>query len=97
MFVAVDSAGRKVNPLDNDLDELRLMSNSKQLLCPECLTGVRFAAGPQVTAHFKHIHLLDCKYDSEPETAEHLKGKMLIRNWLLDQFPEAQVEFESFC
>lgn len=94
MFVAIDNAGRKVNPLDNDLDELRLMSNSKQLLCPECLTGVRFAAGPQVTAHFKHIHLLDCTYDSEPETAEHLKGKMLIRNWLLEQFPEAQVEFE---
>lgn len=40
MFVAVDSAGRKVNPLDNDQDELRLMSNSKQVLCPECLTAV---------------------------------------------------------
>lgn len=94
MFVAMDQFGNKLNPIDTEEEGLRLLSKSKMLFCPECLTVVRFASGEQVTAHFKHVHSPDCTYDSEPETEEHLKGKMLIRNWLVNRYPEVHVEFE---
>ncbi|WP_404459774.1 competence protein CoiA [Sutcliffiella horikoshii] len=94
MFVAIDQFGNKLNPIETEEEELRLLSKSKMLFCPECLTVARFASGEQVTAHFKHVQSPDCTYDSEPETEEHLKGKMQIRNWLVKRYPEVYVEFE---
>lgn len=94
MFVAIDQFGNKVNPIDTPEEELRLLSKSKMLFCPECQTTVRFASGEQVTAHFKHVHSPDCTYDSEPETEEHLQGKKLIRNWLVERYSDVHVEFE---
>jgi len=94
MFIAIDQLGNKLNPLDTPEEELRLLSKSKMLFCPECSNVLRFAAGEKVTAHFKHVNSPDCTYDSEPETEEHLRGKVLIRNWILQQYPNVQVEFE---
>lgn len=94
MFVAVNHLNKRVNPIDTTEELLRYQSKNKQLFCPECNSRVRFASGEQVTAHFKHVNKQDCSYDWEPETEEHLRGKVLIRNWLVKQYPEAQVEFE---
>src|SRR5699024_6169521 len=94
MFVAVNHINEKVNPIDTTEELLRYQSKNKQLFCPECKGQVRFASGEQVTAHFKHVNKQDCSYDWEPETEEHLRGKILIRNWLVKQYPKAQVEFE---
>ncbi|WP_078557239.1 competence protein CoiA [Bacillus alkalicellulosilyticus] len=94
MFVAVDQFGSKVNPIVTAEEELRILSRSKMIFCPECKSVVRFASGKQVTAHFKHVHSPDCTYDSEPETEEHLRGKVLIRNWLVERYSDVRVEFE---
>jgi competence protein CoiA len=94
LFVANDLNGNKVNPFDTPIEDLRFLSRAKQLFCPECETVVRFASGEQVTAHFKHVNSPDCTYDSEPETEEHIKGKILIRNWLVNRYPNVKVEFE---
>lgn len=94
MFIAIDQHGKKVNPLDTPEEELRLLSKSKMIFCPECQGQVRYASGEQVTAHFKHVHSPNCSYESEPETEEHLKGKMLIRNWLIERYSDVHVEFE---
>jgi len=94
MFVAINHLNERVNPIDTGEKLLRYQSKNKQLFCPECKSQVLFASGEQVTAHFKHVNKQDCSYDWELETEEHLRGKILIRNWLIKQYPEAQVEFE---
>jgi competence protein CoiA len=94
MFIAKDHHGNSVNPIDTIEEELRLLSRSKLLFCPECQTVVRFYSGEIVTAHFKHVNNPECTNESEPETEEHVKGKILIRNWLKAKYPSVQVEFE---
>jgi competence protein CoiA len=94
VFIAIDQFGNKVSPIENSEEELRLLSRSKMLFCPECQSVLRFASGVQVSAHFKHDHNSDCSYDSEPETEEHIQGKIQIRNWLVQNYPDAHVEFE---
>ncbi|MEH7249256.1 competence protein CoiA family protein [Neobacillus niacini] len=92
--MAIDQFGNKVNPIDTPIEELRLLSGAKMIFCPECGTIVKFASGEHVTAHFKHGPNLDCTYESEAESEEHIKGKVLIRNWLVERFKDVHVEFE---
>jgi competence protein CoiA len=94
MFVAIDQHGNTVNPIDMPEEELRLLSKSKLLFCPECKTVVRFYSTEKVTAHFKHVNSPECTYESEPETEEHVRGKVILMNWLKAKYPSIQVEFE---
>jgi competence protein CoiA len=94
MFIAIDQGENTVNLIDTPEEELRLLSSSGMIFCPDCKRQVRYYSGEQRTAHFKHVHSPDCTYESEPETEEHIKGKILIRKWLQQLFPDIQVEFE---
>lgn len=78
-------------------EELRLLSNAGLLKCPIpiCNKEVIFKCGSKKIAHFAHKS--QCVYtDHEPETIEHLKGKLILKEWLKKIFPDSKVELESW-
>ncbi|MGF9977321.1 competence protein CoiA [Viridibacillus arvi] len=94
MLVAVDMTGKKRIALLEDKDELKMLSSSNQLSCPQCHRRAFFHAGVKKLFHFKHESHVECINDGEPETFEHLNGKLLIYKWLKDNYSEAKIELE---
>lgn len=95
MYVAIDDEGNKIIPFEfEDRDQIRILSERKKLFCPECGNRVVFHAGSRKTEHFKHWRLDKCENDSEAETEEHIKGKILIYDYLKRRYPGSHVEFE---
>ncbi|MDD9267861.1 competence protein CoiA [Paenibacillus sp. GCM10023248] len=95
MYVAVTESGKKIIPFQfENENEIRLLSEGKKLQCPECGDRVIFHSGPKRMGHFKHWRVRKCENDWEPETEEHIKGKLLMYSYLKEKFPQAQVEFE---
>ncbi|WP_081483419.1 competence protein CoiA family protein [Solibacillus silvestris] len=44
--------------------------------------------------HFYDEAHIDCSFVGEPETQEHLEGKLAIYNWLKEQYPNAYIALE---
>lgn len=97
MLTAVNQLGEKVASLQNDKKFLRKLSNERKLYCPYCHANLIFHAGTQRIYHFKHYHS-ECTFETEPETVEHLMGKVTIYNWLkgfmVGRYPSAIIETE---
>ncbi|BAU29740.1 uncharacterized protein DUF3895 [Aneurinibacillus soli] len=96
MFSAVTKEGHSVNCIHNSEDWLRQLTNvEKRVICPECKEQMVFRAGRLRRAHFAHQPKVVCTYPYyEPETKEHLEGKLLLYNKLRGLFPKSQVEIE---
>lgn len=94
MLAAIDQNGKKRIAYLEDEETLRNLYEKELLVCPECGTAVTLAAGSRRIHHFRHRSHVTCSYDSEPESAEHIKGKLFIYEWLTKRFPEAVVELE---
>ncbi|WP_246938528.1 competence protein CoiA [Bacillus pinisoli] len=94
MLVAIDQYGNKISPITKNTEEIKFLSQCKVLYCSECEKPVTFFSGQKQVPHFRHDKILNCVYESEPETKEHLEGKIQIYNWLKELFPDAQVEME---
>lgn len=74
----------------------RILSGSDKLFCPNCGAIVKFKKGKVKTPHFSHKSV-ECEYvGSEPETADHIKGKAMLHDWLVQKFPTANVEYEVY-
>lgn len=94
MLAAIDQNGKKRIAHLEDEDTLRSLYEKESLVCTECGTAVILVAGPRRIHHFKHRSHVPCAYDSEPESAEHIQGKLFIYDWLTNRFPEAVIELE---
>lgn len=94
MLTAIDIEGNKRIPYMENTSLLRILSNEQKIHCPECETPVTLVAGSRKITHFRHHPNVECSYNSEPETEEHLKGKILLYEWLKKKYPEAKVELE---
>ena len=76
--------------------ELRRLSSARQLTCPGCKATVILHAGSVRTHHFAHLPGAVCTAPlTEPETEEHLSGKLLIARWLHACLPDAQIIVEA--
>lgn len=95
IFVAVDSEGNKRFAFEEDKDALRKLSKSKELSCPNCRKKAYFHGGIKRIHHFNHEPHVECSFTGEPETQEHLSGKLLIYNWLKNQYPNAYIALEQ--
>ncbi|MEC0105346.1 competence protein CoiA family protein [Paenibacillus taichungensis] len=74
----------------------RTLSRTDKLFCPNCRGTVTFNKGKVKLPYFSHKSV-ECEYvGSEPETADHLKGKALLYDWLQQKFPKASVEYEVY-
>ncbi len=75
--------------------ELLRQWSTKQLRCPDCLHPIKYRHGNHVSPHFAHVE--KCVYEyREPETVEHLKGKMLLVQWLKEILPQNQTFTEYY-
>ncbi|QGT99480.1 hypothetical protein SYNTR_0887 [Candidatus Syntrophocurvum alkaliphilum] len=93
MFIVQDKYGTRISALDDNVSKLKTMSKNGELFCPECNSSMIFRAGEKKIKHFAHKS--ECSYlYHEPETLEHQKGKLLIKQHFEKLYPEAQVELE---
>jgi competence protein CoiA len=80
--------------IDN-VDNVKALVNNNELICPECRNPVQFKAGPTKIWHFAHKPNTECTYPYwEPESEQHLKGKLVLKEWLEKLYPNSQVELE---
>ncbi|GED72531.1 hypothetical protein BRE01_62330 [Brevibacillus reuszeri] len=77
-----------INCHDNSYDKytLKKWSDKNKLKCPDCNKTYEYCHGDIVLPYFRHKEKSkECdEIYSEPESEEHIKGKMIIHNWLLN-------------
>lgn len=62
--------------------------------CPSCKGAVHLKVGAVMRPHFAHYQKEACDVFSEGETAEHIQGKLQLKEWLESQ--NVQVEMEAY-
>lgn len=82
MFVSVDQNGEKQFAFHEDKVRLYSLAQAKELYCPHCQKHVFFRGGAKRIHHFYHECHVECSFVGEPETQEHLGGKLAIYYWL---------------
>lgn len=76
--------------------ELKEYSAAKELFCPVCGGLVKYCHGNVIAPYFSHWSLTDCPGESEPETPEHVQGKLFLAEWLRKQDGITNVELEVY-
>ena len=96
MLVAYGPEGRPVIAEGIDLAQLKHWSQKNLLYCPNCRGIVHMRGGPEkrTQLHFAH-QKGECAWSTESETLRHLRGKIVLAEWLRKQFPEAIVSLEK--
>lgn len=82
MFVAINRNREKQFAFLDDKARLYFLAQAKELFCPHCHKQVFFRGGPKRIYHFYHERHVECSFVGEPETQEHLAGKLAIYNWI---------------
>ena len=74
-----------INCFDGKYDKhtLKKWDEEKRLICPDCGKLYEYCHGQVVTPYFRHKEKEECDRSySEPETQEHIRGKLILYNWL---------------
>ena len=90
---------KRINLFDKKYDKLQLKkwADKNILICPACNKPYEYCHGVVKTPYFRHKDKQECiDLYSETETQEHLRGKMDIYNWLIQQEPITDVELEGW-
>lgn len=95
MFIAINPNGEKQFAFHEDKERLYSLAKAKELYCPHCQKNVFFRGSPKRIRHFYHERHVECSFVGEPETQEHLGGKLAIYNWLKDKYPNAYIALEE--
>lgn len=95
MFIVEDRLRARINSLDvENTYKIKEMCNKEELLCPECKGPVEFRAGKIQRSYFAHKSK-ECSYPyGEPESEQHMNGKLQLASWLKKLYPSSQVELE---
>ncbi len=96
MLVAYGLDGRAVVAEEVSLEQLQRWSQERILYCPNCRGVVHVRGGPEkrIQVHFAH-QKGECPWSTESETVRHMRGKMVLAEWLRKQFPRASVSLEE--
>lgn len=96
MLVAYGPEGQPVVAEERYLTQLKDMSQSNLLYCPNCRGILHVRGGPEkrTQIHFAH-QKGECSWSTEAETIRHLRGKAVLAEWLHKQFPQAHVMLEK--
>lgn len=78
-------------------ETLKTWADKGILKCPACGKEYEYCHGRVVRPYFRHKEKTDCvdKY-SEPETNEHIQGKIALYNWIKDQEGVTDVILEAW-
>lgn len=75
-----------INCFDRKYDKftLKKWSEENRLLCPDCGNLYEYCHGEIISPYFRHKEKnKECEgIYYEPETEEHIKGKIMLYNWL---------------
>ena len=77
-----------INCFDNKYskEELKMWAKKNIIYCPICGKAYEYCHGLINTPYFRHKDKSECEYlYSEPETEEHVKGKIALYNWIRKQ------------
>jgi hypothetical protein len=96
MLVAYGPDGSPIVAEETPLDQLRQLSKDRQLFCPNCrgIVHIRGGAEKRTQLHFAH-QKGECAWSTEAESVRHARGKLVLAQWLRDQFPYATVSLEE--
>ncbi len=96
MLVAYGPGNQVVVAEEVPLERLQRWSQERVLYCPNCRGVVHVRGGPEkrIQLHFAH-QKGECPWSTESETVRHMRGKMVLADWLRKQFPQASVSLEE--
>lgn len=96
MLVAYGPSGQPVVAEEAPLEQLQQWSHEQALHCPNCRSAVHVRGGPgkHTQLHFAHMRG-ECAWSTESESVRHMRGKMVLAQWLREQFPMATVTLEE--
>ena len=78
-------------------DELKRLSDSRAIFCPFCNSLVTLHAGRVRAHHFAHLPGAVCRVPNpEPETEEHLNGKLFLAEYIRAKVPMGRVTVEAW-
>lgn len=85
-----------INCFDNKYDKytLKKWSDKDKLVCPDCNKPYEYCHGEIVNPYFRHKEKsIECEnIYSEPETQEHINGKMILYKWLLELQENGEIQ-----
>ena len=97
-FILVCKLGEKeINCYDGsyDRDTLKAWSKKGILKCPQCGEQYTYNHGKVRIPYFKHLNA-DCVMYGEPETEEHIQGKIDLFAWIQKQDGVSDVRLEGW-
>ena len=96
MLVAYGPDGRPALAEETPREQLQSWSRDRLLHCPNCrgIVHVRGGAEKRTQLHFAH-QKGECAWSTEGESVRHMRGKVVLAQWLREQFPSAQVMLEE--
>ena len=96
MVVAYGPDGQPVIAEETSLEQLQRWSRARTLYCPNCrgIVHVRGRPEKRTQIHFAH-QKGECTWSTESETERHLRGKIVLAEWLQKQFPQASISLEK--
>ena len=82
---------------EHSRETLKTWADKGILKCPACGKEYEYCHGRVVRPYFRHKEKTDCvdKY-SEPETNEHIQGKIALYNWIKEQNGISDVILEAW-
>lgn len=95
MLVAYGPGGQLVTAGETPPEQLWRWSQERLLCCPACRGVVHARGGPEKHAqlHFAHQRG-ECAWSTEAESVRHMRGKLVLAEWLRMQYPQAVVSLE---
>ncbi len=96
MLVAYGPGGHPVVAEETPLEQLQQLSHERALHCPNCRSVVHLRGGPGKRAQLHFAHQKgECAWSTEVESIRHMRGKVVLANWLREQFPQAAITLEE--
>ncbi len=96
MLVAYGPDNQPIIAEDALLGQLQGWSRARALRCPNCRGIVHVRGGPdrRTQIHFAHQQG-ECEWSTEAESVRHARGKMVLAQWLRQQYPQATITLEE--
>lgn len=96
MLVAYGPGGEPVIAEETAIEQLLQWSREQQLHCPNCRGVVHVRGGPtrRTQLHFAHQRG-ECAWGNEGESVRHMRGKLVLAQWLGGQFPQSIITLEE--
>jgi competence protein CoiA len=82
----------RLNIMTRTKDELKRMSDNKELICPDCKGILVYCHGEIKIPYFRHKSKYNC--ENSGETEEHRIGKIMLFDLINKLFPESYVDLE---